>query len=325
MADDLLARLKIDPQTLVPAVAPAGTEAPIREVLTSSYTLNRVGKKFVKAVAEKLAPGAAKDGLTEIVSSDEKLDPYIHTHDYVDVLIEYPDVSFTATELLGLINKSNPRLYSIASSPKVYPTEVHLTVAIVRYTTHNRKKFGLASGYLANQVELDKTPLPVYVQPTRHFHLPTDLSTDVIMCGPGTGIAPFRAFMQERVAMGATGRNWVFFGDQRRATDFLYEEEFLDYQAKGVLHRLDVAFSRDQAEKIYVQTRMKEVGAELWKWLQSGAYFYICGDAKRMAKDVHQTLIEVAQTHGNMTPEQAKEYIEVTLTKTEKRYLKDVY
>lgn len=324
VVDELLALLKIDPVTLVPTVTPAGSQAPIREVLINSYTLNRVSKKFVKAVAEKLPAGEKKEELTATAANDEQLDAYADTRDFVDVILENPEVTITAAELPGLINKSNPRLYSIASSSKVHPAHVHLTVAVVRYTTHGREKSGLATGYLADLVKVNETPVPVYVQPTRHFHLPP-LDKDIIMVGPGTGIAPFRAFLQERASTGATGKNWLFFGDQKKATDFLYEEEFAEYQKQGVLTKFDTAFSRDQAQKVYVQTRMKEAGAELWQWFQNGAYFYICGDAKRMAKDVHQALIEIAQTHGGLTPEQAKEYIEVTMTKTEKRYLKDVY
>jgi sulfite reductase (NADPH) flavoprotein alpha-component len=163
------------------------------------------------------------------------------------------------------------------------------------------------------------------VQESRTFRLPKDDATDIIMCGPGTGVAPFRAFLQQRVLDGASGRNWLIFGEQHRATDFLYGTEFLEHQRKGTLHRLDLAFSRDQEQKIYVQNRMRENGKELWAWLQNGAYFYVCGDAKRMAKDVHQTLITIAQEQGGLSPEGAAEYVNVTLMKTEKRYLRDVY
>jgi sulfite reductase (NADPH) flavoprotein alpha-component len=180
----------------------------------------------------------------------------------------------------------------------------------------------LASGYLARLTE--ENSLPVYVQPTRHFHLPPP-DRDIIMVGPGTGIAPFRAFLQHRQKHGHSGRNWLFFGDQHAATDFLYGDEFAAAQKSGHLHKLSTAFSRDQAEKIYVQHRMQQEGAELWKWLEKGAYFYVCGDAKRMAKDVHAALLAIAGQHGGKTPEQAEEYVSVTLSKTEKRYLKDVY
>ena len=318
--DDLLAQLKLDPATEV--AQPTGT-AVLRDLLINQYSLNRVSKKFVKGLVEKLPEGEKKKQLAEIIANEEAFDDYVFTRDYTDVLIEYP-VALTAQEFLPLANKIAPRLYSIASSPKAHPGEVHLTVAVVVYTTHGRQKYGLASGFLGHGQELNKSEVPVYIQPTKHFHMPAP-DVPMIMVGPGTGIAPFRAFLEHRAIEGATGPSWLFFGDQKRSTDFLYEKEFDAMLAKGTLTRLDTAFSRDQAQKIYVQDRMQENGAELWKWLQEGAYFYVCGDAKRMARDVHQKLIDIAQQHGGMTPEAAKEYIEVTFAKTEKRYLKDVY
>ncbi len=318
--DELLTHLALDPAT--PIEQPTGAVS-LRELLINGYILNRVSKKFIKAVLERLPEGDKKKQLAEIVGNEEAFDDYAFTRDYTDVLIEYP-VTFAATEFLPLANKVAPRLYSIASSPKAHPGEVHLTVAVVNYTTHGREKYGLASGYLGHGQDLNKDEVPVYIQPTKHFHMPAP-DANIIMVGPGTGIAPFRAFLEEREVTGATGKNWLFFGDQKKATDFLYEAQFADMQRKGLLTRFDTAFSRDQAEKIYVQNRMSENGAEMWKWLQEGAFFYICGDAKRMAKDVHQTLIDIAQKHGGLSPEAAKEYIEVTLSKTEKRYLKDVY
>jgi sulfite reductase (NADPH) flavoprotein alpha-component len=167
--------------------------------------------------------------------------------------------------------------------------------------------------------------IPVYVQESRTFRLPKDNARDIIMVGPGAGIAPFRAFLEHRTAEGATGRNWLFFGEQHRGTDFLYEDELQSYQARGKLHRLDLAFSRDQDHKIYVQNRMLEQSQELWRWLQNGAYFYVCGDARHMAKGVHQALIDIAQKEGGLSAEAAAEHVNVTLMKTEKRYLRDVY
>jgi sulfite reductase (NADPH) flavoprotein alpha-component len=318
--DDLLPHLGLDPETSVEQPTGAVT---LRELLINGYILNRVSKKFVKAVLERLPEGGKKTALAEIVGNEEAFDDYVFTRDYTDVLAEYP-AQFTALEFLPLANKIAPRLYSIASSPKAHPGEVHLTVAVVKYHTHGREKFGIASGYLAHGQDLNKDEIPVYIQPTKHFHMPAP-DAAMIMVGPGTGIAPFRAFLEDREVTGATGKNWLFFGDQKKASDFLYEAQFADLQRKGILTRFDTAFSRDQAEKIYVQNRMQENGAELWKWLQEGAYFYVCGDAKRMAKDVHQMLITIAQEHGGLSPEAAKEYIEVQFAKTEKRYLKDVY
>jgi sulfite reductase (NADPH) flavoprotein alpha-component len=320
LIDELLPHLGLDAETTVDQ--PNGPVS-LRQLLINQYALNRVSKKFVKAVAERLPEGEKKQKLAEIIANDEAFDDYVFTRDYTDVLVEYP-VSFTAAEFLPLANKIAPRLYSIASSPKAHPGEVHLTVAVVTYHTHGRQKYGLASGFLANGQPLHVDELPVYIQPTKHFHMPPP-DAAMIMVGPGTGIAPFRAFLEERAVEGATGKNWLFFGDQKKSTDFLYESQFAELQSKGILTRFDTAFSRDQAEKIYVQNRMQENGAELWKWLQEGAYFYVCGDAKRMARDVHQMLITIAQEHGGLTPEAAKEYIEVQFAKTEKRYLKDVY
>ena len=318
--DDLLKASGLDGSEKVEQ--PTGT-ATLRDLLISVYSINRVSKKFVKAVLEKLPEGEAKTKLGEIVANEEAFDDYVFTRDYTDVLCEYP-VKFTTAEFLPLTNKIAPRLYSIASSPKAHPGEVHLTVAVVTYETHGRKKYGIASGYLGYGQELNKHECPVYIQPTKHFHMPPN-EVNIIMVGPGTGIAPFRAFLHHREVEGATGKSWLFFGDQKKSTDFLYEKEFDAMLKKGTLTKLDVAFSRDQAHKVYVQDRMQENGAELWKWLKEGAYFYVCGDAKRMARDVHQKLIDIAQEHGGLSPEAAKEYIEVTLAKTEKRYLKDVY
>ncbi len=320
LVDELLPHLGLDAETTVDQ--PAGPVS-LRQLLINQYALNRVSKKFVKAVAERLPDGDKKHQLAEIIANDEAFDDYVFTRDYTDVLVDYP-VTFTAAEFLPLANKIAPRLYSIASSPKAHPGEVHLTVAVVTYHTHGRQKYGLASGFLANGQPLHVDELPVYIQPTKHFHMPPP-DAAMIMVGPGTGIAPFRAFLEERAVEGAPGKNWLFFGDQKKSTDFLYESEFAELQAKGILTKFDTAFSRDQAEKIYVQNRMHENAAEIWKWLQEGAYFYVCGDAKRMAKDVHAMLITIAQEQGGMSPEKAKEYIEVQFAKTEKRYLKDVY
>jgi sulfite reductase (NADPH) flavoprotein alpha-component len=318
LVGDVERKLRFNPNEQVNGV-------PLKEVLATQFILNRVSKKFVRAVAEKLPPGSARERLQSVCADEAKLDAYVWDRDYVDVLDEYHGAAFTSAEFLATLSKLQPRLYSIASSPKAHPAEVHLTVAVVSYESHGRRKYGVASGFLGRGVPVGAATFPVYVQSTRHFHLPADGAQDIIMVGPGTGIAPFRAFLQERRALGHAGRNWLFFGDQKRATEFLYEEELTRFQTEGVLTKLDLAFSRDQAEKIYVQTRMRENGAELWRWLKGGAYFYVCGDAKRMAKDVHAALIEIARVHGGLSVEAAVEYVEVTLAKTEKRYLKDVY
>jgi len=251
------------------------------------------------------------------------LDQWLYGRDVVDVLKACPGAKFTPAELAGLLRKLQPRLYSISSSPKAHPGEVHLTVAAVRYDAHGRSRKGVCSCWLADRVALGETPVPVFVQKSHGFRLPEDLSKPVIMVGPGTGIAPFRAFLEERRATGASGRNWLFFGDQQRASDFLYEDELTGWSKDGLLTRLDLAFSRDQAEKVYVQDRMREHAGELWRWLEEGAHFYVCGDAKRMAKDVDAMLHAVIENAGGKTREQAAEY--VAALKSAKRYQRDVY
>ncbi|WP_018291495.1 sulfite reductase flavoprotein subunit alpha [Verrucomicrobium sp. 3C] len=302
-----------------------GQTFPLREILASQFVLNRVTKKFARSLAEKLAPGPSRDPLQALCQNEAELDTYLYGRDYVDLLRSHPGASFGPEELIGLLGRSLPRLYSVASAPAVYPEEVHLTVAVVRFQAHGREKLGLASGHLARIEPSQPHELPVYVQPAKHFRLPEDPTASLILVGPGTGVAPFRAFLQQRAALGHTGKNWLFFGEQHRATDFFYEEEFLKLHRKGVLSRLDTAFSRDQAQKIYVQHRMVEQGEALWAWLQEGAHLYVCGDAHRMAKDVHQTLIDIAHRFGGLSPEEAAHYVNVTLAKEQKRYHKDVY
>jgi sulfite reductase (NADPH) flavoprotein alpha-component len=298
----------------------------LRQALLSEYIVNRANRKVMTGLAERIAQGEQRNRLMEIVDNNDELSEYIATRDYVDVLLEFNQVRFeTAAAFVSQLTPATPRLYSIASSLAAHPGQVHLCVAVVRYDTHGRKKKGLASGFLADHTDVFAHTIPVYVQPSRTFRLPADGSRDIIMVGPGAGIAPFRAFVEQRIADGATGKNWLFFGEQHRATDFLYGEEWLRYQHQGHLHRLDLAFSRDQPQKIYVQHRMRENADELWRWLQGGAYFYVCGDAKHMAKDVHQALIDIAQQQGGLSPEAAADYVNVTLMKTQKRYLRDVY
>jgi sulfite reductase (NADPH) flavoprotein alpha-component len=221
-----------------------------------------------------------------------------------------------------LLRKLSPRLYSIASSPKAHPGQVHLTVSALRYESHGRKRKGVASTFLADSVE-DSTRVRVYVQPSHGFKLPSNGDTPVIMVGPGTGIAPFRSFLEDRHAVGAKGKNWLFFGEQKQATDFLYEKQLTAWLNEAHLTRLDLAFSRDQAQKSYVQHRMLENASTLWEWLQEGAHFYVCGDASRMAKDVDAALHQVVENAGGLTPDAACDYVQKL--KTDKRYQRDVY
>ena len=305
---------------------PKGQSTTLRQALLRHYTINRANRKMMAALAERIPQGEQRNRLMELVDNSDALSEYIDSRDYVDILREFDEARFASpASFLAQLSPVVPRLYSIASSLQAHPGEAHLCITVVRYSTHGRAKKGLASGFFADHSDMFVNNIPVYVQESRTFRLPKDGSTDIIMCGPGVGLAPFRAFLEQRVLDGATGRNWLFFGEQRQATDFLYGDELLAYQHQGKLHRLDLAFSRDQSYKIYVQHRMREQGKELWSWLQNGAYFYVCGDARHMAKDVHQALIEIAQKEGGLSAEAGADYVNVTLMKTEKRYLRDVY
>ena len=305
---------------------PKGQPTTLRQALLRDYTVNRANRKMMNALAERIPQGEQRNRLMELVDNSDALSEYIDSRDYVDILKEFDEARFESpAAFLAQLSPVVPRLYSIASSLQAHPGEAHLCITVVRYETHGRAKKGLASGFFADHSDMFVKNIPVYVQESRAFRLPKEGSTDIIMCGPGVGLAPFRAFLEQRALDGATGRNWLFFGEQRRATDFLYGDELLEYQRKGKLHRLDLAFSRDQSYKIYVQHRMLEQGKELWSWLQDGACFYVCGDARHMAKDVHQALIDIAKKEGGLSPEAAADYVNVTLMKTEKRYLRDVY
>jgi sulfite reductase (NADPH) flavoprotein alpha-component len=324
VVDELISWLEVDPGTAVKD--PRGEPTTLRQALLHDYTVNRANRKIIGGLAQRIPQGEQRNRLMEILDNSELLCGYIDSRDYVDILKDFDEVTFESAEaFLSHLTPIVPRLYSIASSLQAHPNEAHLCIAIVRYDTHGRAKKGLASGFFADHAGMFVRSVPVYVQESRTFRLPQDRATDIIMCGPGTGIAPFRAFVEQRVLEGALGRNWLFFGEQHRATDFLYGEEWLKYQHQGKLHRLDLAFSRDQENKIYVQHRMLEQAKELWSWLQNGAYFYVCGDAKRMAKDVHQALIRIAQKEGGLSAEAAADYVNVTLMKNQRRYLRDVY
>jgi sulfite reductase (NADPH) flavoprotein alpha-component len=290
------------------------------EALTQHLQITRLSRKLVEAYA--------KAGNCEILlgllkpEQQTHLDTYMYDRGLIDLLVEYPGVIGSAQQMCEMLAKLAPRLYSISSSPKAHAGEVHATVAVVRYRSHNRERGGVCSTLFADRLDQGAT-MPVYIQANKKFRLPADGAAPIVMIGPGTGIAPFRAFLHERAATGATGKNWLFFGAQSVKTDYLYEEELAQMQASGVLTRLDTAFSRDQDHKIYVQDRMVEQGAELFGWLEQGATVYVCGDASRMAKDVDAALHTVIEKHGSRDAEAAKEYV-AGLHDT-KRYLKDVY
>jgi sulfite reductase (NADPH) flavoprotein alpha-component len=308
-----------------PVVLPrTTTPVPLAEALASRVALSGPTRKIMETLAARASAPGEQAKLAGLLAPEAKemLAGFLDEREFVDLLAEFPSAKLTPQELIDHLRRLMPRLYSIASSPRVFPTEIHLTVAAVRYRTNGRDRVGVCSTFLCDRVQVGTTAVPVFVSHS-HFKLPEDLSRDVIMVGPGTGIAPFRAFVQDRAAAGATGRNWVFFGDQRRATDFLYEEEWRPYLERGQIARFDTAFSRDQINKIYVQDRMRENAPELWAWISAGASFYVCGDAKRMAKDVDTALHDIIADQGRMTPEQAVDYVKAM--KKEKRYLRDVY
>ena len=296
----------------------------LKEALTNRLSLNGPTYKFVQLLHDRATDEAQKATLaSRIAEADpEKKKSWIEQHEYVDLFEEFSSAKISAQELIELQRKLMPRLYSISSAPSKYPNEIHLTVAVVRYETNGRKREGVCSTYLADRAQFNTPEVPVFVAHS-HFGLPADDSVPVIMVGPGTGVAPFRSFVMDRATRGAKGRNWLFFGDQRKDHDFLYADEWADYLKSGALTRLDLAFSRDQAEKIYVQDRMRENAAELWKWISEGAYFYVCGDAKRMAKDVDAALHQIVSEYGKMSPEAAIDWVKQF--KKDGRYQRDVY
>lgn len=295
----------------------------LREALTNTCNLATADKKFLNAIVAKTsnAPELAK--LLE-PERREQLEAHLHGRELIDFLHDFPDAKFAPQEFVSLCKKLLIRLYSISSSLKANPDSVHLTVATVRYHTFGRDRKGVASTFLAERVKLNGTVIPAFIKEGKGFRLPApDDDTPVIFCGPGTGIAPFRSFLQEREATQAKGKAWLFFGEVSSKTDFFYEEEFNRYLQSGVLAKLTTAFSRDQAGKIYVQHRIAEHARELWEWLEAGAIFYICGDASRMAVDVDQALHSVVEKAGGKTQEEAAEYIEQL--RRDKRYRRDVY
>ena len=296
----------------------------LREALTSRFSLAQPSLKVLKAFFEKSTIDEEKAKLDTLLDRESRsaMKEYLADRELIDLLEEYPSCRFSPQEFILILRKLVPRLYSIASSPTLYPDDVHLMVATLRYVTNERERIGVCSTYMAERMPLNERVVPVFVARS-HFGLPDDDSTDLIMVGPGTGIAPFRAFLQERIARRGTGRSWIFFGDQHAATDYSYGEEFEQYVADGHLCRIDLAWSRDQDYKIYVQDKILDNGAEIWAWLSEGAYFYVCGDAEYMAPDVDAALHKIAEEHGDMSAEEAREFIKVA--KKEKRYQRDVY
>lgn len=297
---------------------------PLQEALSKRLSLNGPTYKFAQLLHDRATDAGEKARLAAAIGEvdPEKKKAWMEQREFLDLLEEHPSAKLGAQEFIELLRKLMPRLYSISSAPSKYPDEIHLTIAVVRYETNGRQREGVCSSYLSERTHLNKPEVPVFVAES-HFGLPADDNIPVIMVGPGTGVAPFRSFVMDRATRGAKGKNWLFFGDQRKESDFLYADEWAGYLQSGVLTRLDLAFSRDQPAKIYVQDRMRENAAELWQWLQSGAYFYVCGDAKRMAKDVDAALHAIVAEQGGLTPEAAVDWVKQF--KKDGRYQRDVY
>ena len=333
-------------------------ERELKVALKKDFEVHLANKKFVASLAQKIVSSGIDismklvsstrtsmnnqsgnlqiDLLPSVPSDDpasrveainattEAVEDYLWTRDYIDIMREF-NVKYTPEEFLELADRLKPRLYSIASSHDAHPGFVELTVGIVRFEYNNRPRGGLCTQSLADEIGTTGEPIGVFMSPTKSFVLPEDKDIDIIMVGPGTGIAPFRAFMEQRVHDGGNGKNWLFFGDQSAKTEFYYKDAIEGWLDEGHLYKFTTAWSRDQEEKIYVQHRLKEHGAEVWQWFENGAYFYICGDKQYMAKDVHRALIEIAIEHGGMSEDDATHFIEKTMMKEQKRYLRDVY
>lgn len=315
--DELVAAL---PYSAEASVSVEGSNVPLRQALLERFDIGPVSRTLV----EKYAAHTSNSTLTTLLASEnaDALAKFLKEHDLIDLIKAYPPTQTDPEQFVRLLRPLAPRLYSIASSQRATPDEVHLTVGLATYEARGKLRFGVVSKQLAD-AEGDDATLPVYLHRNPNFRLPASGDAPVIMIGPGTGIAPFRGFIAEREAAGAQGRNWLFFGERSFLSDFLYQTEWLDYRKRGVLTHMDVAFSRDRANKIYVQHRMLERGAELYDWIQNGAYIYVCGDASRMAADVQHALIGIIQQHGNRSAEQAEEAL-MELQRA-RRYQRDVY
>jgi sulfite reductase (NADPH) flavoprotein alpha-component len=315
LVDEIIAAAGFAPEELAPV--PHGPEEQLFDALRFGYDISVLTEPFLLACARL----TKSEALQAIVADAAARKAYIAGRGLVDPIVDF-DVKFPTTEyLVAPLKQLNARLYSISSSPKAHPGEVHLTVGKVTYDTHGRKRLGVCSSYLADH-KLDR-PVKVYLHSNNAFRLTQNNDAPAIMIGPGTGIAPFRAFLEEREARGAKGKNWLLFGDQHVACDFLYETQIGDWQKSGLLTKLDTAFSRDQAEKIYVQDRIVEHAQEFYDWLEAGGYIYICGDASRMAKDVDKAIHTAVEIAGGKSEAEAQAYVEAL--KKAKRYLRDVY
>lgn len=318
LVSEILQALNFSPQ--IPVQLVKGGATTLNDALLRRLQVTRLTRKMIEAYA---TIGQCQQ-LFGLLAPEQQahLEKYTYDRGLIDLLHDYPGVLHDPADLVAMLPALSPRLYSISSSPKAHAGQIHTTVAVVRYRSHNRERGGVCSTLFADRTRTGD-PLPIYIQPNKKFRLPENGDDSMIMIGPGTGIAPFRAFLHERRAMGALGRNWLFFGERSAATDFLYREELETMQKDNYLTRLDLAFSRDQEHKVYVQDRMLEQAPLFWSWLQDGASIYVCGDASRMAKDVDATIHAIAEKEGGMDEAAAKDF--VNNLKDQNRYHRDVY
>jgi sulfite reductase (NADPH) flavoprotein alpha-component len=319
LVDTLIEEMGWKPEDIVPA-SKKGDELPLREALLRSYEIT----VLTKPLLEQAAQLSSNKGLQELVTPghEEELRAYLINRDLLDLVQDFSLKGTPAREFVSILRKMPARLYSIASSSKANPDEVHLTIRTVRYEAHGRDRYGVCSIQCAERLQPGAS-LPVYVHDNPNFKLPANADTPIIMIGPGTGVAPFRSFLAEREEVGAGGKTWLFYGDQHFSTDFLYQIDWQRWLKEGLLTRMDVAFSRDTDKKIYVQHRMMEKSRDVFQWLEEGACVYVCGDEKNMAHDVHNTLLTILEREGSMSPEEASAYL--TELQQQKRYQRDVY
>lgn len=319
LVDDLIAAMGWNADELV-VINKQGEARALRDALLRHYEITVLTKPLIEQVVKI----SGNEGLRTLLEPghEQELRTYIEERDLLDLVQDYGLQQVAASDFVSILRKIPARLYSIASSSKAFPDEVHVTVRTVRYEAHGRRRYGVCSVQLAERLKAGDT-LPVYIQHNPNFKLPENPDTPIIMIGPGTGVAPFRAFLGEREETGAEGKSWLFYGDQHFSTDFLYQIEWQRWLKDGVLTRMDVAFSRDTDKKVYVQHRMLEKSKDLYQWLQEGACVYVCGDEKKMAHDVHSALGSILEQEGRMSPEEAAEYL--TLMQQQKRYQRDVY
>ncbi|OHE71163.1 MAG: hypothetical protein A2007_04645 [Verrucomicrobia bacterium GWC2_42_7] len=319
----ILNKLQLDPNHKIQLPRSEKTET-IQEALEHHLDIMSLSRKMLEVFYERADYGETKTKLAALldIAWENHLRAFLSETTLKELVEAFPDLNIEPHDLTHL-KRLMPRLYSIACAQNVFPNQIHIAVNIVRYQKSNGNwQKGVTSSFLTERVFLNKPMVPLF---TTHspFKLPEKPETDVILVGPGTGVAPFRAFIQERIHQKASGRNWLFFGDRQRKSDFLFEEEWLDCFQKKQLTRMDLAFSRDQEYKVYVQDRIRENGKEIWTWLKNGAAFYVCGEASRMAKDVEKTLLDIIKKHGDLSQEQAEDFFKYM--KKSKQYQKDVY